>query len=75
MSNLIGSLEIAIAVSNKINLNVFLPILSPVTILTVIPDSLHYLIASGIPFLNGSFIPDIAIIVRDFKNYSEELDA
>lgn len=46
--------EIAFAVSK----------LSPVTILTVIPASLHYLIAKSIPGLSGSCIAAIAMKVR-----------
>lgn len=51
---MLASLAIAIAVS----------LISPVTILTMIPACLHLLTASGIPFLSGSLIPAKPKMVR-----------
>lgn len=52
--------EIAMAVSR----------LSPVHIMTLIPASLHYIIASLIPFLSGSQIPQIPTAVRSASSTS-----
>ena len=41
--------------------------LSPVTILTIIPEFLHVLIACGISSLKGSFIPAIPIRVNSLS--------
>ena len=41
-------------------------LLSPVTIRTVIPAPLHFLIALGIYFLNGSLIPTSPIATKFF---------
>ena len=44
--------------------------LSPVTILTIMPDFLHYAIAPGTDGLTGSLIPAIPINVRSESKLS-----
>ncbi len=55
-----ASLAIAVAVS----------VLSPVTILTVIPALLQLVTASGIPSLSGSLIPARPKIIKLFYKFS-----
>jgi len=41
-------------------------LISPVTILTIIPACLHLLTASGIPFFKGSLIPASPKMIKLF---------
>ena len=57
---MLASFAIATAVS----------LISPVTILTMIPACLHLLTAYGIPFLRGSLIPASPNMIKLFSFYS-----